>query len=89
MGHCGKHVRCAVCPHETDWVSTHRLGAATASRAVVWLIFLTCSRTLDLASSIDTLDVEVVDLERMKFMGLPTLGALEMRILAAERDIVR
>ena len=56
---------------------------------MVWLIFLTCSLTLDLASSIDTLDGEVVDLERMKLMGLPTLGALEMRILAAERDIVR
>ncbi len=68
---------------------THIEGAATASRAVVWLIFLTCSLTLDFASTIEGLaPAAAVDLERVNATGLLLLGALWMRIFAAESDMV-
>lgn len=57
---------------------------------MVWLIFRTCSLTLDLASTIDTLAlVAAVDLERVNARDFAGFGALWRRILAAVRDIVR
>lgn len=68
---------------------TYTEGAATAFCAVVWLMFLTCSRTLDLASSMEALEpTETVDLARVKAMALLVFVALGMRIFAAESDMI-
>ena len=51
-------------------------------------MFLVCSRTLDLASIIETLAVDAaVERALVKAMTLLPFVALERRILAAERDI--
>ena len=64
------------------------MGAGAASRAAVWLMFLTCSRTLDLASSMDMLVAPAaVERARVKATALLPFVALGMRILAAERDM--
>ena len=53
-------------------------------------MFLTCSRTLDFASTIEMLDalVAAVERARVRVTALLPFVALGMRILAAERDMV-
>lgn len=83
-----RSVTCLPGETERDRNRTHAEGAA-ASRAVDWLIFLTCSRTLDLASSIEALEpVAAVDRARVKAMALLPFGAPGMRILAALSDML-
>lgn len=51
-------------------------------------MFLTCSLTLDFASSMEVLVPAAVDLERVNEITEVFLGALWMRIFAADMDIV-
>lgn len=67
---------------------TYTVCSATASRTVVLLMFLTCSLTLDFASSMEVLVPAAVDLERVNEITEVFLGALWMRIFAADMDIV-
>ena len=59
-----------------------------ASRALDLLMFLACSRTLDLASSIEVLVLAIVERERMICVGEDAFEADETRILVAERDML-
>ena len=61
---------------------------AVASRALDLLIFLACSRTLDLASSMDALEPATVERARAKLAGVATFEAADTRILEAERDML-
>lgn len=69
-------------------MESYTVVSATASRVEVLLIFLTCSLTLDFASSMDELVLAADDLARVNWMTEVFFGALEMRIFAAESDIV-
>ena len=69
--------------------ATYMVGAATALLAVVWLMFLTWSRTLVFASSMDTLAlVAAVDRERENLSTPACLGVPGMRIFATVRDML-
>ena len=59
-----------------------------ASRALDLLMFLACSRTLDLASSMEVLVLAIVERERMICVGEDAFEADETRILVAERDML-
>ena len=61
---------------------------AVASRALDLLMFLACSRTLDLASSMEVLVLAIVERERMICVGEDAFEADETRILVAERDML-
>ena len=61
---------------------------AVASRVLDLLIFLACSRTLDLASSMDTLEPATVERARANCAGVATFEADDTRILEAERDML-
>lgn len=61
---------------------------AVASRALDLLIFLACSLTLDLASTIDALALAAVERARTNCVGETALEAAGTRILEAERDML-
>ena len=80
----------ALCQSRTESFITSKSAytdeVAVASRALVLLMFLACSRTLDFASSIDGLDT--VERARTNCAGVAAFEADGMRNLAAERDML-
>ena len=61
---------------------------AVASRALVLLMFLACSLTLDFASSMYALELATVERARANCAGMATFEADDTRILEAGRDML-
>lgn len=66
---------------------TYTDAVAVASRAVERLMFLACSLTLDLASSIDVLELAAVDRARTRATAEGLFELAGTRILEADRDM--
>ena len=69
-------------------MDTYTDDVAVASRALDLLIFLACSRTLDLASSMQALELATVERARTNCAGVATFEADDTRNLEAGRDML-